>query len=252
MVLKRIMPCLLYNGKGLIKTVKFKKPNYIGDPINAIKIYNEKEVDELVLLDITASREKRKIDFQKIADFTSECFMPFTYGGGVKSLDDFKKLYEIGTEKVVVNTLLFENPQIVKEAAKTFGSQSVIASVDFKKDMFGKMKIYSHCGFKSKYSIIDYAGYLENEIGVGELFLNSVDRDGTWDGYDFNSIKRLSEVVGIPVIACGGAGNIEHLKEMLYDINTNAAAIGSMAVYQKKGMGVLINFPKREDIIIEN
>jgi len=245
------MPCLLYDGNGLVKTVKFRNPNYIGDPINAIKIYNDKEVDELVLLDIDITRQNRRIDFEKLGTFTTECFMPFSYGGGVSSVDDFGHLYQIGIEKVVVNTALFKNPKMVSEAVRTFGSQSIVGSLDFKKSFLGKKKVFSYAGQKTQYSIIDYAKYLENEIGVGELFVNSVDLDGTWDGYDFEQIKSIADAINIPVIACGGAGTIEDLRKMLYNVNTNAAALGSMAVYQKKGMGVLINFPKREEIIKE-
>jgi len=250
MLLKRIMPCLLYDGKGLVKTIKFKNPGYIGDPINAIKIYNEKEVDELVLLDIYCTKEKRSIDFAKLATFTSECFMPFSYGGGVSSIDDFHNLFQIGIEKVVVNSLLFTNPLIVKEAVMKFGSQSIVASLDFKSSFLGKKKVHSHRGHNPRLPIIDFARYLENEIGVGEIFVNSVDRDGTWEGYDTEVIKSIANAVNVPIIACGGAGTLEDVKHMLYEINTNAAAIGSMAVYQKKGMGVLINFPKRDEILM--
>lgn len=251
MALKRIIPCLLYDGSGLVKTVKFKNPTYIGDPINAIKIYNDKEVDELVIIDINASKQKRKPNFTKIADMASEAFMPFAYGGGVKTFEDFSTLYKIGVEKVVVNSLIQENPSVIKQVISHYGSQAVVACVDLKKSLFGTKSPYSHMGHKIKYSIMDYVTYLENEIGVGEIMLQSIDNEGTWEGYDFEMTKQVTVAISVPVIAAGGCGQLNDLKKVLYDCHAQAAAIGSMAVYSKKGMGVLINFPNRNDIIIE-
>ena len=251
MALKRIIPCLLYDGSGLVKTIKFKNPSYIGDPINAIKIYNEKEVDELIVIDINASKQKRKPNFDNIADMASEAFMPFAYGGGVKTFDDFASLYKIGIEKVIVNSLIQENPEIIKKVIAHYGSQAVIACIDFKKIMFSGIIPYSYIGNKIKMSLVDYANYLTTDIGVGELMLQSLDKDGTWEGFDDEIISSILNSVEIPVIACGGCGSIEDLKTVLYKTNANAAAIGSMAVYSKKGMGVLINFPDREKVIVE-
>ena len=251
MALKRIIPCLLYDGSGLVKTIKFKNPSYIGDPINAIKIYNEKEVDELIVIDINASKQKRKPNFDKIADMASEAFMPFAYGGGVKTFDDFVSLYKIGIEKVIVNSLIQENPEIIKKVIAHYGSQAVIACIDFKKIMFSGIIPYSYIGNKIKMSLIDYANYLTTDIGVGELMLQSIDKDGTWEGFDDEIISTILNSIEIPVIACGGCGSIEDLKTVLYKTNANAAAIGSMAVYSKKGMGVLINFPIRDQVILE-
>ena len=251
MALKRIIPCLLYDGSGLVKTIKFKNPSYIGDPINAIKIFNEKEVDELIVIDINATKEKRKPNFDKIADMASEAFMPFAYGGGVKTFDDFASLYKIGIEKVIVNSLIQENPETIKKVIVHYGSQAVIACIDFKKIMFSGIIPYSYIGNKIKMSLVDYANYLTTDIGVGELMLQSIDKDGTWEGFDDEIISTILNSVEIPVIACGGCGSIEDLKTVLYKTNANAAAIGSMAVYSKKGMGILINFPDREKVIIE-
>ncbi len=251
MALKRIIPCLLYDGKGLVKTVKFKNPSYIGDPINAIKIYNEKEVDELVLIDITASKQKRKPNFDKIADMASEAFMPFAYGGGVKTYDDFVTLYKLGIEKVIVNSLIQENPDVIKKVVAQYGAQAVVGCIDFKKPLFGIKSPFSYIGNKIKLTLTEYAKFLEQEIGVGELMLQSVDNDGTWEGYDTESTGQILNCIDIPVIASGGCGNIDHLKQILYITNANAAAIGSMAVYSKKGMGVLINFPNRNQVILE-
>ncbi len=251
MALKRIIPCLLYDGSGLVKTVKFKNPSYVGDPINAIKIFNDKEVDELILIDIMASKQKRKPKFDKIADMASEAFMPFAYGGGVKSYEDFVRLYSIGVEKVVVNSLIQEKPDVIKKVVANYGSQAVVACLDFKKPLFGEKTPWSYIGLKIKHSLKSYSQYLEKELGVGELMLYSVDKDGTWEGYDQKVVSEILNTVAIPVIACGGCGNIDDLKRILYDINANAAAIGSMAVYSKKNMGVLINFPDRSKVIIE-
>jgi len=251
MALKRIIPFLLYDGKGLVKTIKFKNPSYIGDPINAIKIYNDKEVDELILIDINASKQKRKPNFNKIADMASEAFMPFAYGGGVKTFEDFSQLYKLGVEKVIVNSLIQENPGVIKKVIEHYGAQAVVGCIDFKKPLFGAKAPGSYIGNKIKHSLLDYAKYLEKEIGVGELMLQSMDNDGTWEGYDCEITEQILNCIGIPVIACGGCGSIDDLKKMLYIIHANAAAIGSMAVYSKKGMGVLINFPNRDKIVIE-
>jgi cyclase len=252
MALKRIMPCLLFDGRALVKTVRFRSPSYIGDPINAIKIYNEKEVDELVFLDINASREKRSPRFDFIRECASECFMPFSYGGGVRSVDDFARLYRIGVEKVLVNTLSLTNPEIVREAVRQYGSTSVVGSVDYKKALLGGKRVYSASGASTRRSVIDHCRFLANDVGVGELLLNSVDRDGTWTGFDLETIREVGAAVGVPLIACGGAGSVAHLREVLEQTPANAAALGSMAVYQKKGMGVLINFPRRQLVIGED
>ncbi len=251
MALKRIIPCLLYDGSGLVKTVKFKNPSYIGDPINAIKIYNDKEVDELILIDINASKQKRRPNFDKIADMAGEAFMPFAYGGGVKTYEDFATLYKIGVEKVVVNSLIQEDTAVIKKVIDHYGAQAVVGCIDFKKPMFGTKAPFSYLGNKIKLSLTDYARYLAGEVGVGELMLYSADNDGTWEGYDYETTAQVLNAVDVPLIACGGCGSIDHLKKVLYDVNVNAAAIGSMAVYSKKGMGVLINFPNRNQVIIE-
>jgi cyclase len=177
--------------------------------------------------------------------------MPFAYGGGVKTVSEFYELFKNGVEKVIVNSLIFENPDIIKEAVAKYGSQAVVACIDFKKNIFGKKNVFSFTGNSVKYNAVDFIKYLEQELGVGELFLQNVDAEGTWEGFDHEFIKQITDLTSLPVIACGGAGNIEHLKEVLYTSGANAAAIGSMAVYSKKGMGVLINFPRRSDVIIE-
>lgn len=249
MALKRIMPCLLFDGRALVKTVRFKNPAYVGDPINAIKIFDEKEVDELVLLDIMASRERRGPKFDLIRDCASECFMPFSYGGGVRELEDFGRLYKLGVEKVLVNSLCLSNPEIVREAVQAFASSSVVGSVDYTTSMFGRRRIHSASGYSTRRSVVDHCRFLAEVLGVGELLLTSVDRDGTWSGYDLETIREIAEAVHVPLIACGGAGTIEDVRNVLAETPANGAALGSMAVYQKKGMGVLINFPSRSAVI---
>jgi cyclase len=246
---KRILPCLLLDGTRLVKTIRFRNPRYIGDPINAIRIFNEKEVDELVLLDITASREGRPPNFSLLNECASECFMPFSYGGGVRTIDDFSRLYKLGVEKVVVNTLCLSSPAIVREATNMFGSSSVVGSVDFRRTVFRGVKVFSSSGERTDKPLIDHCRFLTDELMVGELFICSVDRDGTWRGYDIETISQVSSAVSVPVIACGGAGSIEHIRELFSKTPVTGAGVGSMAVYQKQGQGVLISFPSLEAVL---
>ena len=248
MSLKRIMPCLLLSHGRLVKTINFKNPSYIGDPINAVKIYNSKEVDELILIDITATKIN-KINYDLLSDFTSECFMPLAYGGGVKTINDFKKLYSIGIEKVVVNSLIFDNPKVIKEAVLKFGSQSVVASVDIKKNKEGKYEVFTYSNRSHKFSFDDLLDYIIS-LDFGEIILTSVDNEGTWNGYDEKLNSYVNNYLKIPIIANGGCGSNNDLKNILYKTGVQAASIGSMAVYQKKDMGVLIRFPKRSQILI--
>lgn len=238
----RIIPVLLLSNGGLYKTIGFKKPNYVGDPINVVKLFNEKEADELVLLDFSASKEKRGIDFDKISEMAGEAFMPMAYGGAIQSLDDAKKVFDSGFEKVVLNSTLFNSTAIVEKVASIYGAQAVVASIDASRNLFGKYKVYSHSGSKSTgLDPVEWAMELE-KAGVGEIMINSIDRDGTWEGYDLNLVMAVSSVVSIPVIACGGAGSKEDFSYAV-DNGASAVAAGSMFVYQKKGMGVLVNFP---------
>jgi cyclase len=239
----RIIPVLLLKDGGLYKTVKFRNANYVGDPINTVKIFNEKEADELVLLDYNASLDKREPDFKKIAEIAGEAFMPMAYGGGIRSLDHAKRVFDGGYEKVVLNSILFDNLSIISEIGNIFGAQAVVASIDIKKNLFGKQKVYSLSGTKkSDMDPVEWARQLE-AAGAGEIFLNFVDRDGTWEGYDLPLLKEVSGAVGIPVIACGGAGGMQDFKKAVHEGGASAVAAGSLFVYQKKGMGVLINFP---------
>jgi cyclase len=248
MLKTRVMPCLLYYDKGLYKTVKFRDPAYIGDPINAIKIYNEKEVDELIFLDITASLENREPNYKVISDIASECFMPLCYGGGISTLDQVKRILEIGVEKVSLNRAAIHDPALLTAAAKAFGSQAVIASIDVKKNFWRKYEVVDKRGTRSTgENPVAFAKRMV-DIGAGEILLTSVDREGTWDGYDTELLSQITEAVNVPVIVNGGAGNLSHLRQAVEVGHASALALGSMVVYQKKGMGVLINFPARDQL----
>lgn len=242
------MPCLLLKGRGLVKTIKFSKPQYVGDPINAVRIFNQKEVDELILLDIDATTNEHKIQFDLIEQITSECFMPLCYGGGVRTLDDFRKLFYLGVEKISVSSLLFRNPEIVKEAITLYGSQSIVATLDIKKSWLGKYNIYTNSArVKCKLSLLQAIIHAKS-LGVGEIIVNSIDRDGTWLGFDLNLVRLVVEQVVIPVVALGGAGNLDHIQQVVKEASASAVGLGSMAVFQAKGMGVLIKFPKLSEL----
>ena len=248
MLMTRVMPCLLLRGLGLVKTIKFKNPTYIGDPINAVMIYNTKEVDELIFLDITATKENKKPNTELIRKIANECFMPFAYGGGIRDLKTVKKIFNLGTEKIVVNTKALESPNFIGKVSKIYGSQSIIVSIDVKKNLFGKYEVFSHARGKSTgLDPVDFAVKME-KIGAGEIFLNSVDRDGTMEGYDIELIKKVSEAVSIPVIACGGAGKVEDFGKAVKIGGASAVAAGSMFVFHGRRRAVLINFPTREEL----
>lgn len=247
MLRPRIIPCLLLKGGSLVKTVKFKNPSYVGDPVNAIKIFNEKEVDELILIDIS----KTEIPFDTLKKVTRECFMPLSYGGNVRTIDDMRRLFRMGIEKVIINDLLIDNPQLVRRAIKLFGSQSIVASVDTKKNIWGVKKVYRHSKKKTiDLSPLEYVKQLV-DLGVGEIMLYSVDNDGTWGGMDLQLINEMSGKVSLPIISCGGVGSIKDIEDSIKS-GSSAVAIGSMCVYSKKDMGVLIRFPKQKEINYEN
>jgi len=247
MIIKRVMPCLLLDNHRLVKTVKFNNGNYVGDPINAVKIYNEKEVDEIIVLDIKATIKKEKINFNLIKEIASECFMPLTYGGGIKTLEDIKKLNYLGVEKFAINSFVLENPEFIKEASDLVGSQAIVVSIDVRKRWNGRYEVFTNSNKKrTKKNPVEWAKEVE-KLGAGEILLTSIDKDGIMEGYDLELIKKVSENVNIPVIVCGGAGKIEDFKKAS-DVGASALAAGSMVVYQGKNKGVLINFPSREQL----
>jgi cyclase len=248
MIRARAIPCLLLKDNGLVKTVRFKDPTYIGDPINAVKIYNEKEVDELIFLDINATVEGREPNFDLVQRIASECFMPFAYGGGVKNLESIRKLLRLGVEKVILNSVTAENPELLRRATETFGSSTIIAAIDIKKTLWGKYKRFIRSGKTSvSGDIVECAQKLES-LGAGELFVNSIDHDGVMQGYDVEIVQKIAHSVNIPVIACGGAGSLEHMRELIEKTSVSAAAAGSIFVYHGKLKGVLINYPSRTEL----
>ena len=245
----RIIPILLLKNGGLYKTVKYKNPIYIGDPINTVKIFNEKEVDELIVLNFNASIDKAQIDFKKITEIGGEAFMPMSYGGGINSFEEAKMIFDAGYEKVILNSVLFSNIDLIEKISTVYGSQAVVGSIDVKKNIFGNYKIFSHSGTKkTNYHPIEWARILE-ENGIGEIIVNAVDRDGTWLGYDEIIINKISDAVTVPVIAsCGAANTNDFIKAV--NAGASAVAAGSMFVYQKKGHGVLINFPSNFKLLM--
>ena len=248
MLTTRVIPCLLLRGWGLIKTIKFDNPQYVGDPINTVRIFNKKEVDELIFLDIVATNQKKSPPFQIIEEIASECFMPIAYGGGLRSLDDIKKIFNLGVEKVAINSFAVEDPTFVKKASQMFGSQSIIVSIDVKKNFWGKYRVQTNGGEKvTKYNPVDFAQLME-EMGAGEILLTSIDRDGTYEGYDTTLINSVTNAIGIPVIASGGAGNTEDFRKAVMDGGASAVAAGSMVVYQGPHRAVLINFPDKTEL----
>lgn len=238
------MPCLLLHKSALVKTIKFKNMRYIGDPINTVRIFNEQEVDELIFLDITATRDKREIDFPLIKEIATECFMPFAYGGGIKTVDDVKQLFSIGVEKVVLNSITFTQPQLITEIAKLYGSQSIVISIDVKKNWLNRYII--HKNGKMEHDPLMHA-YNMVQAGAGEVLVTSVNQDGTMQGYDLNITKLIAEKVNVPVIACGGAGKLSDLKKAI-DAGASAVALGSMVIYQGKNRAVLTSFPSQDEL----
>lgn len=248
MIIKRVIPCLLLRDNGLIKTYKFKESKYIGDPINAVRIFNEKEVDELIFLDIDATRMRKEPPYQMIKNIASECFMPFAYGGGIKTLTQIEDIIKSGAERVIINTQAFIRKEFISEAAKQFGNSTIIVSIDVKKRFPAGYTVYvkggtEHTGIKPE----DYAKMME-ENGAGELFLNSIDNDGTMEGYDIELITRVTGSVRIPVIACGGAGKLEDFSEAVKKGGASAAAAGSYFVFHGKRHAVLITYPSFSEI----
>lgn len=244
----RIIPTLLIDDRDLIKTVQFGKRTYLGDPVNAVKIFNRKRIDELSILDIGATKHQREPDYEILKDIASEAFMPLSYGGGITNLDQVQELLKIGYEKVVLNSVLVRNPELVTKSAEQFGAQSIVASIDAKK-INSEYKCFISDGVEeTKWNPIDLAKEAEC-LGAGEIIINSIDNDGMMSGYDVELVKSVADVVSIPVIAIGGAGSIKDLKTVLQDGHAHAAAGGSMFVYYGRLKAVLITAPSEEELI---
>jgi imidazole glycerol-phosphate synthase subunit HisF len=243
----RVIPSLLIDNLKLVKTKQFKNPIYIGDPINAVKIFNEKEVDELVLLDITATNQKQPPNFQLISQIITEAFMPIGYGGGISNMNDIESLFRLGVEKVIMNAATISNPNLVKEAAKRYGNQSIVASIDVKKNFWGLRSVcIDRASKNTKFQPSDFAKQLEDN-GVGEIILTSVDNEGMMTGYDLELIQKVTSEVSIPVVVNGGAGKIEHFVQAV-ECGAAAVSAGSMFVFHGKLRGILINYPKQEEL----
>ena len=248
MLKTRVIPCLLLEGHGLVKTVQFKNPKYVGDPINAVRIFNEKEVDELILLDIQATVEKQAPQTKRILEIASECFMPLCYGGGIRSLDDIGEIFGLGVEKVSINTYAVENPGFIRSAAERFGSQSIVVAIDARRQPSGKYEVFTYSGkVGTKLDPVEHAKRME-EMGCGEIFLNSIDRDGTLQGYDIELISQVSQAVSIPVIACGGAGKLSDFREAVELGGASAVSAGSLLVFHGKHRAVLITYPSEQEL----
>jgi len=241
MLKHRVIPALLLHRDGLVKTRKFADPTYVGDPLNAIKIFNEKEVDELLLLDISATREGRGPDFDLIADFATECFMPFGYGGGVSTLEHAERLFRLGVEKVCLQTATRQDLGLVEQIASRYGSQAVVGSVDVKTDWKGTPQLYWAA---DRTTDGDLKGHLDRlqSAGVGEIVLNSVDRDGMMSGMDLKLIRRVANDLKVPLVALGGVGELDHIRQAI-DAGASAVAAGSFFVFHGKHRAVLITYP---------
>ncbi|MDC0954958.1 HisA/HisF-related TIM barrel protein [Alphaproteobacteria bacterium] len=243
MLEKRIIPVLQMTQSRLVKTTNFKDPSYIGDPCNTGRIFNELEVDELIILDIRASEFGHAPDFATLQDLASECFMPLAYGGAVTSLPQVKQIFDLGYEKIILNSALHDNPNLIDEVAKHYGSQAVIVSMDVVKGLLGKQTVsFKSAKEKSKKNPVEWARECAMR-GAGELMVTSVMHEGSWQGYAIDLMAAVANAVDIPVIAYGGAGKVDDIKALFSMTNVRAAAAGNLFVYQKKGMGVLVNFP---------
>ena len=244
----RVIPCLLLRNLGLVKSVKFKDYRYIGDPMNAVKIYNDKKADELIFLDITATAEKRTVDLKLIEEIGEECNMPFTVGGGIRSIETIREILNAGAEKVCINSYAYENPEFIKKAAQVFGSSTIVVSIDVKKKRFGKQQTYILSGKKGTGEDPVTFAQKVAELGAGEIVINSIEKDGTMEGYDNELVRKVSNSVNIPVIALGGAGKLSDFRDAVKDGNASAVAAGSYFIYHGPRRAVLINFPTKDQL----
>ena len=244
----RVIPViLLYNG-AVVKSYQFKSFKYIGDPLNIVKIFNDLEVDELVVMDVQCSRENTRPNFNLIEQIAGECFMPVAYGGGIRNLQDAKTIFRLGIEKIILNTHAYYHPEIISDIASFAGSQSIVVAIDYKRNLFGQLKIYIHGGSKMQNKdLITYAKEIE-EKGAGECLLSCIDRDGTRKGYDLSTLKKVSDVLKIPVIACGGADNLHDFYRAIKEANVSAVAAGSMFVFIKGRDSILVNYPSQDTL----
>jgi cyclase len=248
MLRTRVIPVLLLRGESLVKTVRFRRYTYVGDPCNTVRIFNELEVDELCVLDITATAERRGPNLALLADMANECFMPLSYGGGIRSFEQAEAVFKIGIEKVILNTGAVERPELVTQIAEHYGSQAVVVSIDVERDLRGRARVRTHAGTRGAGSDVLAWAQRAQQLGAGEILLTSIEREGSWEGMDLDLVRSVTQAVSVPVIAHGGAGTLQHIREVVLDAGASAVALGSMVVFQKRGMGVLVNFPAPEEL----
>ncbi len=247
----RVIPTLLLQDSGLVKTSGFRNPVYVGDPINVVRIFNEKEVDEIAILDIGAGKKGTAPQMEKIREIAAECFMPFGYGGGINSLQEIEKILRLGVEKAILNTAVFRNPSFLAEASKEFGSSTIVVSMDVKRNLFGKPFVFVAGGkVNTGLRPAEYAKRCEDS-GAGEILLTSIDQEGKYKGYDLKLIQEVAGPAGIPVIANGGARSVADFAEAITEGGASAVAAGSMFVFHGKLKGVLVNFPTQDELIKE-
>ena len=244
MLRPRIIPCLLVHKNGLVKTVKFKDPKYVGDPLNAVRIFNEKEVDELMVVDIDATSQSQEPDYRMIQHLAAECRMPLCYGGGIKTADDAQKIFSLGVEKIAISASAIDRPDMITEIAKRVGNQSVVVVLDVKKKLLGhKYELYTHNGKKSRgIDPVEFAKRCEM-LGAGEIIVNSIDRDGTMEGYDHILTSKIRNSISIPMTVIGGAGSLADVGSLIEKHGIIGAAAGSLFVFKGKYKAVLINYP---------
>jgi len=248
MLRPRIIPCLLVKNSGLVKTVGFDKPKYVGDPINAVRIFNEKEVDELIVFDIDATSQNREPNYKMIANLAAECRMPLCYGGGVKTPEQVQRIISLGVEKVALSAAAVNNPSLISQAAKWVGNQSIVVVMDVKKvGLFRRYEVFTHNGMKGTgLDPVAWAKQVE-QLGAGEVVLNSIDQDGEMKGYDLELVERLRQVITLPLTVLGGAGSLNHLEDLIQRFGSIGAAVGSLFVFKGKYKAVLINYPSRAE-----
>lgn len=244
----RVIPCLLLREWGIVKTVRFRDETYIGCPINAVRVFNANDVDELILLDIMATNEDRTALTDVLSQIADESFMPITVGGGIRSSEQIREMLKHGADKVCINTAACETPDFIREASDKFGSQCLVVSIDTRRESDGSYGVYTRRGTTGTgLDPVDHAVRMQ-ELGAGEILLNSIDQDGTWEGYDLKMLQRVSDAVTIPVIACGGAGKLEHFVEAVSIGHASAVSAGSFFLYHGRRRGILINYPSREKL----
>lgn len=254
MLRPRIIPCLLVHDKGLVKSVHFKNHKYVGDPINAVRIFNEKEVDELMVIDIDATVENREPDYKMIANLAAECRMPLCYGGGVKTVEQAQKIFSLGVEKIAISSAVLEDLSLIQRMGEKVGTQSVVVVLDVKKKLLGGYEVYTHNGKKKtgKNPVV-FAAELE-KLGVGEIVINSIDQDGLMKGYDLDLIEKIREVISIPMTVLGGAGTLADIGQLIKKFGIIGASAGSLFVFKGVYKAVLISYPTRaeKDVLIKN